>query len=163
MEDQEFFDKLYLENSKRLYRIASRLLNDPDLAYDVVNDTFLILFLKMDVVRNHPNPVGWLLHTLKNRIGNELQLAYRTHDIPLNETILAEDKTVEEQALSLADSLPTGLTDDEREILILYYEKQYSCEEISTLIGKGVPACRTRLFRARQHFKQLMEENYESV
>lgn len=163
LDNLEFFNKFYLDHSERLYRIARRLLNDPDLAHDVVNDTFLIVFLKIDIVRNHPNPVGWLLHTLKNRIGNELQLAYRAHDIPLIETIVADDKSVEEQVFTLADCLLEGLTDNEREILILFYEKQCSCEEISKIAGIDISACRTRLFRARQRFKQLTKENFESV
>ena len=154
---QELFDKLYLEHSQRLYAIAKRLLGDADLAYDVVNDTFLILFLKIEIVKEHPNPAGWLVHTLKNRIGNELQLAYRAHDVELNEQLPAGEQTLEDSLFTFADSLPDGLKKDENEILTMFYEQDLSCDEISKRIGKTPLACRVRLCRAREHCRQLLE------
>lgn len=56
----------------------------------------------------------------------------------------------------LENLLPKGLTDKEREILVLLYEKQLSYEEIAQRLGISVLNCRTRAFRAKEHYKELI-------
>lgn len=58
---------------------------------------------------------------------------------------------------SLADSLPEGLSDSEREILILFYEEELTHQEMSRRLGISEMNSRTRLFRAKNHCKKLFE------
>ena len=53
---------------------ASReALSNPDLAEDLVQETFLIAQKRLDRVTSSENPTGWLINTLKNVIGNTYQ------------------------------------------------------------------------------------------
>jgi RNA polymerase sigma-70 factor (ECF subfamily) len=44
----------------------------------------------------------------------------------------------------------------EKEILILYYEKQLPYDQIAKYLNISVLNCRTRLFRAKAHYKELI-------
>jgi len=44
----------------------------------------------------------------------------------------------------------------EREIMILFYEKQLSYEQIAAQLDISVLNCRTRLFRAKVHYKEIL-------
>lgn len=57
---------------------------------------------------------------------------------------------------ALDELLPKGLLPKEREILILLFEEQLSYEEIAQRLGISVLNCRTRAFRAKAHYKELL-------
>ncbi len=152
----KWFDELYLENAPRMVKMAAYLLNDQHLAEDLVNEAFLILLYKKDQLENHPNLPGWLSQTLKNLIADEMKSAKRRLEHPLNEDVEKTSKDLYEPPLSAL--LPAGLSPIEREILILFYEKQLTYDQISAKLGISVLNCRTRLFRAKAHYKELIEK-----
>lgn len=155
----EWFDKLYIENSPRLMKLAIRLLRNQHIAEELVNQAFLILLYKRNDLIHHPNLNGWLSQTLKNLIADELKSAKHRLEFPLIEDVnilKADFGDIYEQPLS--ELLPKGLTSKEQEILVLYYEKQFSYEQIANKLNISILNCRTRLFRAKAHYKELIEK-----
>ena len=152
----KWFDKLYIENSPRMVKMATYLLKNQQVAEDLVNEAFLILLYKKNQLINHPNLAGWLTQTLKNLIADELKSAKHRLELPLNEDIDAAKEESYEPPLS--ELLPKDLSPKEREILILYYDKQLSYEQIARQLHISVLNCRTRLFRARTHYKELIDK-----
>ena len=75
-----------------------------------------------------------------------------------------EEQEVEEAAelpaesppLPLTELLPAGLKPEERELLILRFERQLSYKEISDLLYISETACRKRLSRALARCKRLL-------
>lgn len=152
----KWFEQVYREHSARLYKQAFYVLHDSHLAEDLVEETFLIFLYKQRDLLDHPNIAGWLSVTLKNLINDEMKSARYRLEIPLmyDDTIPSFD--IYHQPLE--ELLPKGLLPKEREILILLYEEQLSYEEISHRLGISVLNCRTRAFRAKTHYKKLMEK-----
>lgn len=74
-EESEFLTSLYHEKFSLLHSYALRLLHAsgidpsliPDLAEELVQDTFHTAAQKMDKLFHHPNPTGWLMKTLQNK------------------------------------------------------------------------------------------------
>jgi RNA polymerase sigma-70 factor (ECF subfamily) len=149
----QWFDTLYMENAPRMVRLAAYLLGDRQIAEELVHEACLILLYKRDRLADHPNLPGWLSQTLKNLVADELKSARHRLELPLNEAADTGREDTYEPPLELL--LPPGLTPKEREILILYYEKQLSYEEIAARLNITVINCRTRLFRARARYKKL--------
>jgi len=56
-------------------------------------------------------------------------------------------------------SLPPQLSQSDKEILILYYEQQRTHIEIAARLNMTVGACKTRLSRARKHYKECLDQN----
>ena len=152
-EHDEWFDKLYTEFYAKLFKQAYYVLQNYALAEDLVEETFLVLLYKKEQLLNHPNIAGWLYKTLKNVIMNELKSSKHNLEIPLGNEHM--DSNTYSHPLEM--TLPQGLTAKEREILILLYEKQLSYEDIATHLGISILNCRTRAFRAREHYKRLTD------
>ncbi|NLV23090.1 MAG: RNA polymerase sigma factor [Syntrophomonadaceae bacterium] len=151
----EWFDKLYLENTPQMFKKAYYLLRNEQIAKELVNQAFLIYLYKRRDLEDHPNLTGWLNQTLKNLILDEIKSSRHRLEIPLNPNI--EIPVDDTYCPPLSEVLPKGLTLKEREILILFYEKQLSYEEIAEQMNISVLNCRTRLFRARARYKTLLE------
>lgn len=153
--DSDWFDRLFKENTKNMVRVARRLLaGDEALAEDLVQSVFILLLARPEQIQAYDHPEAWLYVTLRNQIKNELRRACRG-DLPLEAA--GELPAREGPPPPLSEALPPGLTDGERELLVLFYEHQLPYEALALRLGCSVPACRTRLFRAREHCRKLWE------
>ncbi len=151
----EWFDQLYKGNAPRMIKLATYLLSNEQVAADLIDEAFLILLYKKKKLEHHPNLPGWLSQTLKNLILDESKSARHRLELPLNENIeVSTDDTYEP---SLSELLPKDLTPNEQEILILYFEKQLSYNQIAEKLHISILNCRTRLFRAKAHYKELVD------
>lgn len=158
---QQWFDDLYMQNSLKMIQTARRLLGSIESAEDVVQNVFIILLAKKDQVMNHPCPQAWLFVTLRNQIGNELQKQrYRNADsLDDGNEIGREDN----YRFSLYDCMPSGLTSSEKEILCMLFEDGYSYAEIARRMGKSVLACRTKSYRAKNHYRELLKSKKAEI
>lgn len=162
-EENEWFDRLYLENSPRMVKQAAYLLKDQQVAEELVNETFLILLYKRSQLERHPNLPAWLNLTLKHLVIDELKSARHRLELPLNRD--AEVSAEDVYRIPLSDLLPAELTPKEREILIFFYEQQLSHEQIARRLQISVFNCRTRLFRAKKRYKELLnrEKKFDAL
>jgi RNA polymerase sigma-70 factor (ECF subfamily) len=140
--------------------LAQKLLGNREAAEDVVQSTFLVLLAKEQTVRAHDNPTAWLYVTLRNQLGNELQREKYRKTAPMDS--IAEPSEEDTYHFGLSETLEYGLSEGELSVLSLFYENELSCEEIAARLGISVLACRTRLFRARQKYKQILEDKNNS-
>lgn len=62
-----FLERLYIDNYRLVYKLVTRALRQYGLstndASDIVQDVFVLAAKRIDVLRQHPNPVGWLIKT----------------------------------------------------------------------------------------------------
>ena len=154
-DEEEWFDKLYIENSPRMVKLATYLLRNRQIAEELVDEAFLIFLSKRPDLNHLPNLPGWLSQTLKNLILNELNSSKYRMEYPIDEDMNIPSTDTNE--LPLSELLPKGLKPNKREILILFYEKQLSYEQIAERLGISVLNCRTRLFRAKAHYRELTD------
>lgn len=67
-DEKEMIERLYRLHFKKLFIYANATLRDPELAKDVVQDTFHEALRRIDVLAKHENPGGWLMNVVKNKI-----------------------------------------------------------------------------------------------
>lgn len=65
--DQQAMGELYEKTSQRVYALALRLTSDPELAMDVVQDTYLAAMKKLDQLREPEAVLHWLFQIAANR------------------------------------------------------------------------------------------------
>lgn len=152
----DWFDSLYRENAPRMVKQAMYLIRNKQIAEEIVNEAFLILLYKKCDLVSHPNIQGWLSQTLKNLVSDELKSAKHQLELPLNSGMDIPVTHTYQQSLS--EVFPQGLTAKDQEILILFYEKQLSYEQIADRLHILAMNCRTRMFRAKAHYKKLLEK-----
>ena len=81
-DDVSFLEKLYAENYALVYKLVTRTLRQHAAstadAADITQDVFILAAKRIDVLRSHPKPVGWLLKTTQYVCRNHIS-AYRRH------------------------------------------------------------------------------------
>ena len=153
MVEEDFIGKLYLELYETMFSMAFHKLHDEERIQEVIQETFLFAMYRREGLEHHPNPQGWLMNTLKFMISNERRRAVNTR-VVCDESIYDYPAAVPEEPLE--DSLPIGLTEGERNILIWRFERQLSHREMAALLSITEVNCRNRLSRALKKCRKLL-------
>lgn len=135
----------------------------PDAADDIVAETFLTAWRRLDDVPGDPLP--WLLTTARNCLLNHRRGASR------GDALL--DRLRAEPPLGAADEFDrlqqrrsllhafAALTDDERELLMLCDWDGLAPRQIAAALGRGPVETRARLYRARKKLRAALGEELE--
>ena len=145
------WEKLVTENENRLYRAALAILGDPNEAEDAVQDAFL-RFLER-APKDLERPSAWLMRVLVNGCKSRLRLAWRRVG-PLPDALPAPGPEEREELEELF-SLPP----EDRAVIHLHYYEGYSTDEIAHMLGQRPGTVRSRLSRARERLRKLLEES----
>ncbi len=153
-ERDKFLTELFRVEYTDLVRKAYRLTGSTEAAEDLLQEAFLLATVRYPELREHPSPRAWLSVTLYHLAGNYWRLAENIREVPL-ENILA--LPAGELITPLSESLPRGLTEEERRILIWRFEARLDYRDISSKLGVPVGACRMRVSRAVKKCAKLMD------
>lgn len=149
-----FFDKLYLENYSELFKYAYRMTYESNLAEEIVQDAFTEAYKKIELLNKHENPIGWLYVTVKN-----ITKAHLREFIKIKKLISLEDNEIATYDEDRAELLLLNyLTVEETKIIMKFYIEKKSLDEISKEYGISISACKMRLKRARDKFKEIYEK-----
>lgn len=152
--------ELYGLYSKAMYNTAYRLVNDGELAADVLQDAFLKAFTKMDQYRFEAAFGGWLKRIVVNTALNALKkkkpdlLGELDGELELHEEHEEEftwPATVE-QARAAVQELPDGY----RTVFTLYLIEGYDHKEIAQVLGISVSTSLTQYQRAKNKLRNLL-------
>lgn len=146
---------IYRQYERPVYNLIRRMCNDPDLAQDLMQETFLRAFKTIHQFRGDAPFGAWLraiaatealMHLRKQRRSTEI-FAFGSDD----EGSGFEDvSTIDlERSLELLPSLP-------RSVLWLYHVEGYTHVEIAEMAGKTVSFSKSQLARAHQKLRVLL-------
>ena len=158
--DRKAFEELYGLYHRRLARFLTRLTKRYDVAEEVINDTFYIVWRKAGDFRGESQPSTWILGIAYRKARNAFRsssriLAVENPDAPLPPLTSDESLRTEELRDWLVHAL-VQLPVEQRLAVELCYELGYSCEEISTIMSCPVNTVKTRLFHARAKLQKLL-------
>ena len=159
--DRKAFEELYYLYHRRLARFLTRLTRRYDLAEEVVNDTFWVVWRKAGTFRGASQPSTWILGIAYRKARNAFRATARLAEknlqieqLPLtNETPTDTEELRDWLGRALAE-LPVEL----RLAVELCYELGHSCEEIATIMDCPVNTVKTRLFHARAKLQRLLPQ-----
>ncbi len=143
------WEALVTHNETRLYRAALAILGDPHEAEDAVQDAFVRYLEKAPA--DLENSSAWLMRVLVNGCKSRLRLAWRRVG-PLPE-MLPTPGPEERQELEELFALPP----EDRVAIHLHYYEGYSTDEIAQILGCRPGTVRSRLSRARDRLRKLLE------
>lgn len=154
--EESAFLVVYRRRQASIYRYALHLSSDPDIAAEVVQDTFLSLLRdagRLDASRG--TVISWLFAVARNQVLR--QLRSRRQHLSLEEDEQGElvaagcmVTELEQEQLSsrLRDTMAT-LPPVYREVLVLCDMQELSYEEVAAIAGCPTGTVRSRLHRAR--------------
>lgn len=151
------FKQLFNHYSDYAHRIAYAMMKNPHDAADVVQETFIKMFRYAETFQENQPFQPWFYRILVNE-------AKRLLKKKSNEATQMETEKMD----FFHQSSETGAIDDlaiameqlqehERTILVLKYIQSFSEKEIAAMLELNVNTVKTRLYRARQKLKSIME------
>ncbi len=159
-QDRRAFEELYNLYHRRLARFLTRLTRRYDVAEEIINDTFWVVWRKAGEFRGDSQPSTWIFGIAYRKARNAFRSASRTL---ARQNLLAPagPLTTEEpaRAAELRDWLGHALEAlplEQRLAVQLCYELGYSCEEIATIMNCPANTVKTRLFHARAKLQKLL-------
>ena len=135
-----------------MYRLALARTRNIDNAEDVFQEVFLRLSKKMPEFQSAEHEKAWLIRVTINCSKNMLSSFWNKNIIQLEEEIQFEEEETNEIYFDVL-----RLPQKERTILHLYYYENLKLKEIAGLMGITEKNAKTKLFRARQKLKEVLE------
>jgi RNA polymerase sigma-70 factor, ECF subfamily len=159
--DRKAFEELYNLYHRRMARFLTRLTRRYDIAEEVINDTFWVVWRKARSFRGDSQPSTWILgiayRKARNAFRSSARLAEQNLDAELTPLTSAEPAGTEELRDWLAQAL-AQLPLEQRMAVELCYELGYSCEEIAAIMSCPINTVKTRLFHARAKLQKLLPQ-----
>lgn len=160
--DRRAFEELYNLYHRRLARFLTRLTRRFDLAEEIINDTFLVVWRSAGGFRGDSQPSTWILGIAYRKARNAFRSAARARarenlsppDFPLTTEAPAHAEELRDWLVHALSELPV----EQRLAVELCYELGHSCEEIATIMGCPVNTVKTRLFHARAKLQKRLPE-----
>ena len=150
-EPQCDFEALVGRQENRVYRTALAILGNVQDAEDQTQETFLKYLEKRPVFESPEHEKAWFLTVTRNGSISRLRLKSR-QNLPLDVDIPVPGPESREEIEELY-RLPA----EDREVIHLHYYEGYTTEEIARMTGSKPATIRSRLSRARNKLKVLME------
>lgn len=164
-----FLKILYDTYKEKVYRIAYYILGNEHDAKDVVQDTFITVYNKIDQLKDYEKISSWICVIASN-------LAKSKYNKKKKETLVENDRVISLIDPTSCFNIPEELLLQKefkeyllkqmnelqhhyRELLVLYYYGGLSYEEISQVLNENIGTVKSRLFRAKKILKKTIERD----
>jgi RNA polymerase sigma-70 factor (ECF subfamily) len=161
---QQQFTELYLQVHAQLARYCKALMRDRDDAKDLMSETVAIAFEKFETLRNISS-FKYFLFAIAVRLFRK-KLSRRREFVGIDEAMAQRSDGVPGDSLSDVGHLYAAinkLSDDKKEIIVLFELSGFSLQEISELKNMNLSTVKTNLSRARQELVKLLNPRKETI
>ena len=151
------FGELYDMFREDMYRFAWYYTGSAYLAEEAVSEAALSAFQNICLLKKASSFKSWLFKILYN----ECKKQQKSKIISANFTEYSSQSDIQyitadkDEAIALKNALKQ-LSDEEREILILYYSCGYSSKEIAEITGINHSTLRSKISRSTEKLRQLL-------
>lgn len=154
--DSAAMKELYLLYHRRLARFLMRLTTRYELAEEIINDTFWVIWQHAGDFRGASRVSTWILGITYRRGLKTLRYAGPP---PADIDAAAEagdEPTKREELNEWVDLALQRLPLEQRTVIELAYHVGHSCEEIASIMQCPVNTVKTRMFHARRKLRTLL-------
>lgn len=167
--DGSSFDVLVRHHTRRMYRVALRILGDPVEAEDAVQDAWVSAWRSLDTFRNESAVSTWLYRIVTNSALAQVRRRRPTTSLDTADDALAgrlsdprgdtpEKQAVRSEEVRRVHRAIASLEPSQRAPLVLRELEGLSYEEVAAVLDVNVAALRSRLHRARVALLTKLEE-----
>ena len=158
--DQEAFASLVHQASDTLFGVARRILRDPELAEDVLQDALVTIWRKLPHLREVDRFDGWafriLVHACYAAAPRNRQWASTVRVVPLGRA----DSTDDFKSIADRDELERafrGLPLDQRAVFVLHHHVGLPLVAVAETLGIPDGTARSRLHYATRALRTAFE------
>ena len=169
--DENAFAGLVRKYQRQVHAFARRKIGDFQIAEDIMQETFLQVYQKLETL-DDPALFSQWLYTIANHLCIAWFRKNRLQTEPLEEVYISgietepysryvaseHAKIAAEAQRDLVEKLLTKLKESDRKIITLHYFEEMTSSEIGEFLGVSENTIKSRIRRARQQLKK-----YESI
>lgn len=165
--NKKAFDKLYKLTSNDVWFTCVSLLKDEENAKDIMQETYITAFLKLDTLKDEEKFCGWLTAIATNKSKNKLKgkVEYQIDD----EILIAETETDElmlpeeyinkaEKRKVLLQIIEDTLSFNQYQVVLMFYFNELSIAEIAQALEISEGTVKSRLNSSRAKIKTAIED-----
>ena len=176
--DEKAFEELVVQESPRLYRVIYRILGDDDESQNILQETFLQAYQRIDTFRRESKLTTWLYAIGINLARASLRKSKRLsslndQDVERMQPAFSKGMFVESphhwDPLKLAErsdrhrlvhAAISKLPEDYKTIVILRDIEEHSTEDVAKMLDISSGAVRVRLHRARGALRNMLDAHF---
>lgn len=150
--------KLVYNYTDMLYRIAMGYLRNNEDSEDIVQEAF-IQYLKYvksgKKFKDEEHEKCWLIRVTMNLSCNKLKCGKQIQNVPFDDDSVQPIQLYDQDMYLLEDI--NKLKDKYKAVFELFYLKDLKVSQISRILNISEAAVKTRLKRAREHLKEILQ------
>ena len=160
--DETAFEEVYATYSKKIYGFLMRRLTDPETSAEHFQETFLRLHRGRSLYRPELPFRTWLYTIANNLVRDSLRAKGRSKVARASES---DENSVETAIPDGSYKLQSfkeafaGLTDDQKEALVLSRFEGMKYDEIGRVMGHSTEAVNQLVQRAMRHLRECADES----
>jgi RNA polymerase sigma-70 factor (ECF subfamily) len=152
------FEELYKSYWQKIFRLCMGYVNDYDIAQDMAQETFIIVWQKLHTFRNEASIGTWIFRIASNNCLRQIEKEKRfpKSELPVN---ITEEKhySLEPQIQFLYKCI-AELPEIDRIIISLELEDVKQAE-IANIVGLSEANTRVKIHRIKEKLTQKFKEN----
>ena len=155
--------EVYNRYNKAMFNIALRIVKNSQDAEDVMQESFIAAFGKLDSYKGEASFGAWLKRIVVNNSIVHFRKNQRYTDLPefgiseeMEEMGMAEEEYNAVRSSQLMEGM-NSLHDSYRAILSLHFIEGYDYEEICEIMEISYANCRTLISRAKESLRKKLE------
>ena len=165
--NKKAFDKLYKLTSNDVWFTCVSLLKDEENSKDIMQETYITAFLKLDTLKDEEKFCGWLTAIATNKSKNKLKgkVEYQIDDEVLiaktetDELMLPEEYiTKTEKRKVLLQIMEDTLSFNQYQTVLMFYFDEMSISEIAQGLEISEGTVKSRLNSSRAKMKIAIED-----
>ncbi|WP_055443135.1 RNA polymerase sigma factor [Lacinutrix himadriensis] len=157
--------EIYNRYYKAMFNVAYRIVKDRFEAEDIMQDSFLSAFTKLDTIKDTMTFGSWLKRIVINNSIYHFNKNNKYQDVPLddvlykiedNDGISSDYEFTNLKAQQVLETMKL-LKDNYQIALTLHLIEGYDYEEISGIMQLSYANCRTTISRAKESLRKKLE------
>lgn len=137
--DRVAFEICYRQFSPYVYSAIYRICQDKELSKDILQETFLTAYQKVEQLKHDSNMLAWLKRVAFNKTINAIKRLNKFDSTDVEQQAdfsYSLEKSIENERMFLF--VLSKVTLRERVVLWLYFVEQYQHQEIAELMDKSL-------------------------
>lgn len=161
--DHDAYGRLVQRHQASLYRYALGMVSSADAAADIVQDSLVRAFTRLESCSDPDRFGAWTFRILRNACLDYLKNR-RRRDVSLEEDALFtsdDDPLREVERAELGSAIGAALTSlpaPQRDAFLMKHVDDLSYDEMSVITGSSVSALKMRVMRAREALHSLLAD-----
>ena len=153
--DQQAFEYLFTRYREALTRLFEQRLGDKDSAADLLQETFIKVYLHLDDYSRSYTFGQWIYTIARNTLVDHVRR--RADDVSIDSKFIApmattpspEESVIINQRTAHFEASLGELSEDYRRIIEMRFLDEYSYEEIAEKLGRPLNTIKTQIRRAK--------------